>query len=83
MCTGANGDYTVYEDDGISQEYLAGKCTWIHFVWNDKLKQLVIKPGTSKGSTSNAVKQLFHVDLIPSGVIKKVNYDGRSMTLSF
>ncbi|MEO8110203.1 MAG: TIM-barrel domain-containing protein [Ginsengibacter sp.] len=81
--TGANNSYTLYEDDGISQEYLAGKGTWINFFWNDNLRELVIKPGAPKGFTSQPLKQKFIFELIPSGVTKEVNYDGRSMKLLF
>lgn len=34
--TGKYGRYILYNDDGISQEYVKGKGSWISFEWNDK-----------------------------------------------
>jgi alpha-glucosidase (family GH31 glycosyl hydrolase) len=81
--TGADGAYTLYEDDGICQDYLAGKGTWTYMSWNDNLHEFVIKPGTPKGFTSEVIKQVFTVQLIPSGVTKELSYDGKLMKLSF
>lgn len=81
--TGADGAYTLYEDDGICQDYLAGKGTWTCMSWNDNLHEFVIKPGAPKGFTSEVIKQVFKVQLIPSGVTKELSYDGKSMKLSF
>jgi alpha-glucosidase/alpha-D-xyloside xylohydrolase len=82
--TGADGKYTLYEDDGISQEYLKGKGTWISFTWNDKEKKLTIQPGGApKGATNVVVKKQFKVELIPSGVTKAINYDSRKVVLFF
>lgn len=81
--TGADGAYTLYEDDGICQDYLAGKGIWTYMSWNDNLHEFVIKPGAPKGFTSQVIKQVFKVQLIPSGVTKELSYDGRSMKLSF
>ena len=33
---GADGQFTLYEDDGISQEYLQGKGSWTRIAWNDR-----------------------------------------------
>src|SRR5665647_513330 len=40
--TGADGQFTLYEDDGISLEYLKGigRCT--SFQWNEKKRTLII-----------------------------------------
>ena len=47
--TGANGDYTLYDDDGISQDYLAGEGTLTHILWNDKEKKLTLEPAPDSG----------------------------------
>ena len=33
---GADGQFTLYEDDGISQDYLKAKGSWTRIVWNDR-----------------------------------------------
>ncbi|TDH27284.1 glycoside hydrolase family 31 protein [Segetibacter sp. 3557_3] len=76
---GANGNYTLYEDDGISQDYLKNIATITNITWNDAGKQLVIKPaGNGKMSTGD---RKFKVELIPSGITKEVNYNGKSMNV--
>ena len=40
---GANGEFTLYDDDGISQEYLAGRGQWIRMTWNDGARQLTLR----------------------------------------
>src|SRR6202012_676499 len=42
---GNDGDFTLYEDDGISQDYLKGIVTLIHLHWNDKARTLSLSPG--------------------------------------
>ena len=80
---GANGEFTLYEDDGISQEYLKGKATWTKMIWNDGGKKLSISPGAPKGSTNIVVAKTFKVQLLPQGITKTVNYNGKSAALSF
>ena len=43
--TGANGEYILYEDDGISQDYLKGQGAWTRINWNEKAKKLNLQPG--------------------------------------
>jgi hypothetical protein len=35
----------LYEDDGISQEYLKPRGTWTRTSWNDGSKRLMVEPG--------------------------------------
>src|SRR4029453_14713810 len=48
---GADGQFTLYDDDGISQEYLSGRGTWTRIAWNDRTRQLTIEPGAPEGAT--------------------------------
>lgn len=81
--TGANGSYTLYEDDGISQEYLKGKAIWTHIAWNDKLKQLTLEPRAPKGVTNQVNKRMFRVEIIPAGTTKEVSYSGKLLKVLF
>ena len=49
---GADGQYTLYEDDGISQDYLAGKGAWTRMTWNERSARLTIEPGPPGGATN-------------------------------
>ena len=81
--SGADGDFTLYEDDGISQDYLKGKGTWTHITWNDRSRTLTIVPGAPKGSTNQIKKRMFKIELIPGSVIKDVHYDGKAARVVF
>ena len=78
--TGADGRYTLYDDDGFSQQYLAGKGggggTWTRFAWDDRSRRLTIEPGTPKGATSALARREFDIVLVPAGTRKRVVYDG-------
>lgn len=76
---GANGSYTLYEDDGISLDYLKGKAAWTTMSWNDQSKQLTIAPGAPKGFTNQAINKTFRVELLPEGTTKNVSYSGKSI----
>lgn len=81
--SGANGEFTLYEDDGISQEYLKDKGTWTKMLWNDGAKKLTLEPGAPKGSTNIVVAKTFKVQLLPEGIIKTVSYNGKRIQISF
>ena len=78
---GANGDFTLYEDDGISQDYLNGKATWIHFTWNEKTRMLSLGSGAPAGSSSQPIHRTFTVRCMTDGVVKTVKYDGASVSV--
>ena len=81
---GADGQFTLYEDDGISQDYLKGKGTWMHITWKEKEKKLTIQPGGApKGARNMTVKRRFKVELIPEGIIKTVNYNSKALHVNF
>ncbi len=81
--TGADGQYTMYADDGITQEYLAARGTWIRMTWNDQARQLSLEPGAPKGATNLPTKRTFRVLLLPAGTTKDVSYEGKKVTLRF
>jgi alpha-glucosidase (family GH31 glycosyl hydrolase) len=82
--SGSNGSYNLYEDDGISLDYLKGKSSLTHIVWNDRSKQLTIEPAIQKGiAVLPSGKRIFKVELIPQGITKNVNYSGKSIKISF
>ena len=46
---GADGQFTLYDDDGISLDYLKNRAVWIRFTWNDSARRLTIEPGAPAG----------------------------------
>ena len=64
---GANGQFTLYEDDGISQEYLNGRGSWTRMTWNDAAKQLTLEAGAPRGAANITAPRTFKVQLLPEG----------------
>ncbi len=81
--TGANGDYTLYEDDGTSQDYLNGRSTQTHLVWDDKVKKLTLEPATHSGLSDIAHQRIFKIEILPGGEIKEVRYEGKRVEVMF
>jgi len=81
--SGADGNYTLYNDDGISQDYLKGKAEWTRMIWNDKLKKLIIEPGTPKGLINMSTPRLFNIQIVSEGGTKLIRYSGKRMEVIF
>jgi alpha-glucosidase (family GH31 glycosyl hydrolase) len=80
---GADGGYTLYEDDGITQEYLQRRGSWTRMTWNDRTRQLTLEPGAPRGATNVATKRTFKVQLLPEGTTKEVTYAGSRTSVTF
>ena len=87
---GANGQFTLYEDDGESYDYEKGAYATIAFTWNDLSNTVSI--GTRTGSFPGLLKQrTFRIVLVAAGhgvgggptstPEKLVTYDGTAQTL--
>ncbi|MBO9561771.1 MAG: glycoside hydrolase family 31 protein [Niastella sp.] len=81
--TGADGDFTLYEDDGISQDYTKGKGSWTRITWSDKGKKLTLAPQAPKGAINEVKQRSFKVLLLPQGTTKEVTYTGKAVNVSF
>jgi alpha-glucosidase/alpha-D-xyloside xylohydrolase len=80
---GADGRYTLYEDDGISQAYLRGRASWTRLTWDDRVKQLTIGPGTPGSSSIVGAPREFRVLVLPEGTTKRVSYAGKAVRVRF
>jgi alpha-glucosidase/alpha-D-xyloside xylohydrolase len=80
---GADGRFTLYEDDGISLDYLNNRATWIRFIWNDRARRLTIEPGGPAGAASAPVSRSFKLQLLPEGTTKEVAYKGQRTEIVF
>ena len=80
---GSNGQFTLYEDDGISQDYLKGKACWTSITWNEKEKVLSIAPGAPKGFKNEDRSRSFKLQLIPGNDTKAVTYSGKPVSVKF
>jgi alpha-glucosidase/alpha-D-xyloside xylohydrolase len=81
---GADGDFTLYEDDGISLDYLQGRGTWTRMVWDDAALRLTIEPSPPQGATNLAGgPRTFRVELLPGGETQTVQYAGSRVEVRF
>ena len=81
--SGANGQFTLYEDDGISQEYLRGRGSWTRMTWDDRARRLTIEPGAPAGATNLPAMRDFRVVVLPSGMTRTLAYDGQRASTTF
>jgi alpha-glucosidase/alpha-D-xyloside xylohydrolase len=79
--TGADGTYTLYDDDGISQDYVKRRGTWTRVIWNDRARQLTIEPGAPAGALNVAGRRTFRVQL-PDGTTRDVAYTGARIRIT-
>jgi alpha-D-xyloside xylohydrolase len=66
ICPGANGSFTLYEDEGVNYNYEKGEYTTIPFTWEDKTKTLIIgrRQGQFHGVSNG---RIFRVTLVRPG----------------
>ncbi|MBP3788657.1 MAG: DUF5110 domain-containing protein [Prevotella sp.] len=79
---GANGTFTLYEDEGDNYNYEKGEFSEITFSWDDASRTLTIGP--RRGSFSGMLKQRrFSIvigakgDAVPQAFTQVVDYDGQ------
>jgi alpha-D-xyloside xylohydrolase len=79
---GANGSFTLYEDENDTYNYEKGAFSTIRFVWNDKAGTLTIesRKGTYPGMITN---RRFHIVLVNGSQksTKTLNYSGKQIQL--
>ena len=76
---GADGSFTLYEDEGDSYNYEKGVYSTICFTWNDKARTLTI--GTRKGEYPGMLTKRQFTIVLPDGTTKTVDYDGTEETI--
>jgi alpha-D-xyloside xylohydrolase len=74
---GANGAFTLYEDQGDGYDYENGAYSTITFTWNDKSKTLTI--GKRFGNFTGMISSRKFTIKTPEGKLKTVNYNGNEI----
>ncbi len=78
---GADGQFTLYEDEGDSYNYEKGAYATIDFKWNDRSRTLTI--GGQKGSYPGMLQSRKFTLVLPDGTTKTVDYDGKQCDVRF
>ena len=77
---GADGAFSLYEDEGTNYNYEKGMRSTIHFHWNDKTRELSI--GQRSGQFSGMLEsRQFKLVAVDTGSVRKVPYHGKKLTL--
>src|SRR5439155_15780714 len=76
--TGADGGFSLYEDDGVTRQYLNGKYARIPLSWNEKAKTLTI--GAREGTTyaGMAGKRVIHIRWNRFGAPRPLAFDAKA-----
>jgi alpha-glucosidase/alpha-D-xyloside xylohydrolase len=79
---GADGRYVLYDDDGISLDYLKGLWSQTLIKWDDSARRLTIEPHVRPDGTAfRTPARKFKIELVPDGAAKEVRYTGRRLEL--
>ena len=78
---GADGDFTLYEDEGDNYNYEKGAYSTIQFGWSNRSRTLTI--GERKGSFPGMLQSRQFVVVLPDGRQQTINYDGKGTSISF
>jgi alpha-D-xyloside xylohydrolase len=73
---GANGQFTLYEDEGDGYNYEKGVYSTILFQWNDKSRTLTI--GERKGEFPSMLKSRKFTIVTPDGNSQTIDYNGQT-----
>ena len=75
---GADGEFTLYEDEGDSYRYEQGAYSTIKFNWNDKKHELSIQ--RREGQFPGMLQQrTFRLRLVGSQDVKTISYNGNAI----
>jgi len=72
---GANGTFTLYEDEGDNYNYEGGAYSTITFKWNDKTRTLTI--GERQNEFPGMLKTRQFTIVLPNGSQQTIDYDGQ------
>ena len=76
---GADGLFTLYEDEGDNYNYEKGVYSTITFQWNDRTRTLTI--GARQGSYPGMLQKRQFTLVLPDGTTKTVSYDGTEVVV--
>jgi len=78
---GADGEFTLYEDEGDNYNYEHGYYSTITFRWNDRTRTLTI--GTRQGGYSGMLLNRTFTIVLPDGQTRQVEYGANEMMVNF
>ena len=77
---GADGSFTLYEDEGDNYNYEKGAYTTIQFQWNDRSRTLTV--GQRQGNYPGMLQTRRFNLVLPDGQSRTVDYTGKETTIT-
>jgi alpha-D-xyloside xylohydrolase len=74
---GADGNFTLYEDEGDNYNYEQGLYSTISFHWDDRHQLLTI--GARQGHYPGMLEKRMFTIVLPDGTTKTIEYDGHKL----
>ena len=78
---GADGGFTLYDDDGVSLDYMRNVASWTQFRWDDRRRILTVEPDPR--SKTKAPTRVFSVVLMPDEIRQSVQFAGKKIQVRF
>ena len=78
---GADGDFTLYEDEGDNYNYERGLYATIPMRWDDARRTLTL--GARQGSYPGMLEERSFTVVLPDGTARTVRYDGAEAVVRF
>jgi len=75
--TGANGSFSLYEDDGVSRQYLHGQYSRIPLKWNERTKTLTIGALEGNGYVGMAGSRVINIRWMKPGDPQTLDLDAK------
>ena len=75
--TGANGSFSLYEDDGTSRQYLHGQYSRIPLKWNERARTLTIGAREGNGYSGMAGQRVINIRWMGPGSPRALDFDGK------
>jgi alpha-D-xyloside xylohydrolase len=73
--TGADGSFSLYEDDGTSRQYLHGQYSRIPLKWDERAKTLTIGAREGNGYNGMPAKRVINIRWMKPGSPRALSFD--------
>jgi alpha-D-xyloside xylohydrolase len=78
--TGADGRFSLYEDDGVSRQYLQGQYSRVPLRWNERTKTLMLGAREGNGYPGMAASRVINIRWMKPGAPRALAFDAKSDT---
>jgi alpha-D-xyloside xylohydrolase len=76
--TGADGSFSLYEDDGVTRQYLNGKYARIPLSWNEHARTLTIGAREGTGYAGMAGRRVIRIRWMRAGAPRALAFDAKA-----